>query len=121
MTVFPKPLRTGDLIAVTAPSSGVSGPAIARLDRALLSLRRHRWFDGLSGLLIGRSAGPAPNSPDSLSYTEALTAALGDLPYPVLYDVDIGHQPPQFTLINGAVARVQFIDGRGSIDQAASA
>jgi muramoyltetrapeptide carboxypeptidase LdcA involved in peptidoglycan recycling len=91
------------------------------LVRALLSLRRHRWFDGLSGLLVGRSAGPVPDSPNSLSYTEALTAALGDLPYPVLYDVDIGHQPPQFTLINGAVAHVQFNAGRGSIDQVASA
>ena len=91
------------------------------LVRALLSLRRHRWFDGLSGLLIGRNAGPTPDSTDSLSYTEALAAALGDVPYPVLYDVDIGHQPPQFTLVNGAVAHVHFIDGRGSIVQVASA
>jgi muramoyltetrapeptide carboxypeptidase len=91
------------------------------LVRALLSLRRHRWFDGLSGLLIGRNAGPTPDSPDSLSYTDALASALGDLPYPVLYDVDIGHQPPQFTLVNGAVAHVQFNAGRGSIAQVASA
>lgn len=89
------------------------------LVRALLSLRRHRWFDGLTGLLVGRNAGPVPDSPNSLSYTEALYAALGDLPYPVLYDVDIGHQPPQFTLINGAVAHVQFDAGRGSITQLA--
>jgi muramoyltetrapeptide carboxypeptidase len=91
------------------------------LVRALLSLRRHHWFDGLSGLLIGRNAGPVPASYESLSYTEALAATLGDLPYPVLYDVDIGHQPPQFTLVNGAVAHVQFRGGQGSIAQVASA
>jgi muramoyltetrapeptide carboxypeptidase LdcA involved in peptidoglycan recycling len=49
------------------------------LVRALLALRRHRWFDSLSGLLIGRSTGPVPESPDGLSYTEALSATLGDL------------------------------------------
>lgn len=91
------------------------------LVRALLSIRRHRWLDGLSGLLVGRNSGPAPASPDDLSYTEALVATLGDLAYPVLYDLDIGHQPPQFTLINGALAHVQFDAGRGSIAQVASA
>jgi muramoyltetrapeptide carboxypeptidase LdcA involved in peptidoglycan recycling len=89
------------------------------LVRALLAVRRSGWFDGLSGLLVGRSAGPVPDSPDSLSYAEALVSTLGDLPFPVLYDVDIGHQPPQFTLINGAVAHVEFAAGRGSISQVA--
>lgn len=39
MTRFPKPLHAGDLIAITAPSSGVSGPALARLDLVLSHLR----------------------------------------------------------------------------------
>lgn len=90
------------------------------LVRALLALRRHRWFDSLSGLLIGRSTGPVPESPDSLSYTEALSATLGDLRYPVLYDVDVGHQPPQFTLINGAIGHVQYQAGSGSVTQVAA-
>jgi muramoyltetrapeptide carboxypeptidase LdcA involved in peptidoglycan recycling len=87
------------------------------LVRALLAIRRSGWFNGLSGLLVGRSAGPVPVSPDSLSYAEALIAVLGDLPFPVLYDVDIGHQPPQFTLVNGAIADIEFAAGRGSISQ----
>ncbi|NER80669.1 MAG: LD-carboxypeptidase, partial [Leptolyngbya sp. SIO1D8] len=37
--------------------------------------------------------------------------------YPVLLDVDIGHQPPQFTLINGAMAEVKFWDSQGMISQ----
>ncbi|MCX7175074.1 MAG: LD-carboxypeptidase [Proteobacteria bacterium] len=80
--------------------------------RALWSLRLNRWFEGLSGLLIGRSAAPEPTAADSLTYHEALTAVLGDLKCPVIVDVDIGHQAPQFTLINGAFAEVVF-DGSG--------
>ena len=89
------------------------------LVRALLALRRQRWFDGLSGLLMGRSAAPSPELPTSLTYVDALTAVLGDLPCPVIYDVDIGHQPPQFTLINSAVALVRFEGRRGCITQTA--
>lgn len=87
--------------------------------RALLALRRHHWFDGLSGLLIGRSAAPTPEALTSLSYADALSAVLGELPCPVIYDVDIGHQPPQFTLINGAEAHVWFGGRQGWIAQTA--
>lgn len=93
-----------------------SPPALVR---ALLSLKRQRWFDGLAGLLLGRSAAPEPASPDSLGYVDALRAVLDDRPYPVLYDVDIGHRPPQFTLINGAHAQLRFAEGRGTVSQAA--
>lgn len=87
------------------------------LVRALLSLRRHGWFDHLAGLLIGRSAGPEPASADSLSYVDALRAVLGDMSFPIIIDVDIGHQPPQFTIINGTVAKVAFSGGRGTFEQ----
>lgn len=36
---FPRPLRPGDLIAITAPSSGVAGAALARLALVLANLR----------------------------------------------------------------------------------
>ncbi len=87
------------------------------LVRTLLFLKRHGWFEGLSGLLFGRSAGPNPEHPEALSYQEALQACLGEVDYPVLLDVDIGHQPPQFTLINGAMAEVKFWDNQGAISQ----
>ncbi len=87
------------------------------LVRCLLSLRRQGWFDGIAGLLLGRSAAPEPVDVGHLTYVEALNSALGDLPCPILYDVDIGHHPPQFTLINGAFARVRFENGAGSLTQ----
>ena len=87
------------------------------LVRTLLFLKRHGWFEGLSGLMFGRSAGPKPKETNALSYTEALQSSLADLNCPVLLDVDIGHQPPQFTLINGTVAEVKFWDSQGVIAQ----
>ncbi|MBS0444451.1 MAG: LD-carboxypeptidase [Proteobacteria bacterium] len=83
--------------------------------RALISLRWQGWFDGLAGLMLGRSAAPEVSTAQGLDYVGALRAALGGLPYPVLYDLDIGHCAPQFTLVCGALAEVRC-DGRlGSV------
>lgn len=82
--------------------------------RCLLSLQRHGWFDDLSGLLIGRSAVKPVTDPTALTEPEVLLRVFEGAPYPVLVDVDIGHQPPQMTLINGALARVSF-DPQGSV------
>lgn len=84
-------------------------PALAR---ALWGLRRNGWFDGLAGLLLGRSSGPDAPGPHRLSHDDALRRVLADLPCPVLLDLDIGHRPPQFTLVQGAWGQLHF-DGAG--------
>jgi len=75
--------------------------------RALMGLRMAGWFDGIRGLLLGRSAGPEATSPDALQAAMAVHQAVGDLPCPVIADADIGHLPPQMLLINGALAALQ--------------
>jgi muramoyltetrapeptide carboxypeptidase LdcA involved in peptidoglycan recycling len=87
------------------------------LVRALFGLRLNGWFEGLNGILVGRSAAPDATPTTDLSYIEALRSALGGVTCPVLYDVDIGHLAPQLSLVNGALARVKFHDGAGSIVQ----
>lgn len=88
------------------------------LVRALIRLRWAGWLDDLAGLLIGRSAASEPNGPTELRYLDALRNTLGNLPCPVLVDVDIGHRPPQFVLINGALAQVRWSEtAGGSIEQ----
>ncbi|MCA3242290.1 MAG: LD-carboxypeptidase [Rubrivivax sp.] len=82
-----------------------SPPAVVR---ALHRLRWAGWLDGLSGLLIGRSAAPVPGRAEDLQMGDALRHTLGTLPCPVLLDVDIGHVPPQMVLINGAHAQVRW-------------
>lgn len=91
--------------------------APVELLRALWSLRLAGWFDGVAGVLLGRSAGPDARDAQRLNYRGAVEAVLGDLPCPVLLDVDIGHRQPQFTLINGALATVRFAGDNGSITQ----
>jgi muramoyltetrapeptide carboxypeptidase len=85
--------------------------------RALHSLRMNGWFDGISGVLLGRNAISDSLQPDSFSYIDALQSVLGDLRCPVLYDLDIGHVPPQLSLVNGALAQVELHDGQASFVQ----
>jgi muramoyltetrapeptide carboxypeptidase LdcA involved in peptidoglycan recycling len=87
------------------------------LARALFSLRLNGWLEGLNGIMVGRSAAPDATQSTDLSYVEALGSALSGVSCPVLYDVDIGHLPPQLSLVNGALAKVRFRDGAGSVVQ----
>ena len=87
------------------------------LARALLALRLHGWFDGLQGVLIGRHAATDAAAADALDLRGAVELALGDLDCPVLIDLDIGHQPPQLSLVNGALAEVHCADGGGWVRQ----
>jgi muramoyltetrapeptide carboxypeptidase len=87
------------------------------LGRALHCLRMNGWFGELRGILLGRSAGPDADSSDAFTYLDALRSALSDAHCPVLYDLDIGHLPPQLSLVNGAFAKVEFTEGAGSITQ----
>jgi muramoyltetrapeptide carboxypeptidase len=69
--------------------------------RLLWSLRLAGWFTHATGILIGRTE--APGVP-GLTQLDAVESALGDLGIPVIVDFDIGHQPPQLPLVNGALA-----------------
>ena len=91
--------------------------------RTLWSLRLAGWFEGLSGVILGRSAGPngaqegheGPN--ERYVYTDALNDAFAGLECPVVYDADIGHRVPQMTLINGALAKIECGRGKGRVMQ----
>ncbi len=41
--------------------------------------------------------------------------ALGDVGIPVIHDFDIGHQPPQMPLVNGALADIRLSGGEGTV------
>ncbi|RCI96336.1 LD-carboxypeptidase, partial [Klebsiella pneumoniae] len=46
-----------------------------------------------------------------------LKAAFENIAVPVLYDVDIGHMPPQISLVNGADATVFFAENGSWVTQ----
>tara|TARA_Y100001956_G_C4127118_1_gene190827 strand:- start:3402 stop:4430 length:1029 start_codon:yes stop_codon:yes gene_type:complete len=76
--------------------------------RTLLSMKFKGVFKHINGLLLGRSAVPEPTDEEALTYYEAIQAGLADIGIPVIYDLDIGHLPPNLTLINGALASVEL-------------
>jgi muramoyltetrapeptide carboxypeptidase LdcA involved in peptidoglycan recycling len=43
--------------------------------------------------------------------------ALGDLSIPVLYDLDLGHIPPQLAIVNGALADIELTYATASLVQ----
>ena len=47
----------------------------------------------------------------------ALKNALGTLNVPIIYDVDIGHVPPQFVLVNGSYATVEYTNEKTLLTQ----
>jgi muramoyltetrapeptide carboxypeptidase LdcA involved in peptidoglycan recycling len=80
----------------------------------LWRMRLAGWFDGVRAVLVGRTHAP---SVDGFSQRDAVVRALGDLPVPVVLDVDCGHVPPALALVNGALTRVQIGGGRCTITQ----
>ncbi|CAM3906116.1 Microcin C7 self-immunity protein MccF [Vibrio aerogenes CECT 7868] len=82
----------------------MSPPALVR---AIHNMKFRGVFSVINGLLLGRSAAAKPLSEQSLHYHEVLSQYLTDLGIPVIIDMDIGHQPPNLTLINGATATVR--------------
>lgn len=83
--------------------------------RAFWQMRESGWFKYCNGIIVGRPDGYK----DKRDFTliDALNQGLGDLNVPVFYDADIGHIPPQMQIVNGAVGKVEFADGKATVRQ----
>lgn len=89
--------------------------SITDVKRTLWQMKENGWFDNANGFLIGRTA--SNTSMYDFTYEDSLRDVLGDLKVPVVYDVDIGHVAPQWTMINGAYAEFDYENGKGKILQ----
>ncbi|WP_373231034.1 S66 peptidase family protein [Cohnella sp.] len=85
----------------------------ADIYRHLWQMKVCGWFNNTNGVLIGRAAGYLPRK--NFELIDALEGVFGVMDIPVIYEVDIGHVPPQVTLINGAQAEIICRDGKGEI------
>lgn len=83
------------------------------LTRGLWQLKEAGWFEYAVGFLFGRPA--MFTSYSDTTYEEAVLSVLGDLGVPIILDADIGHKPPQLTMINGAIANLHITGPKGSI------
>lgn len=89
-------------------SFNLTAPA---LTLALWQLREAGWFRYAKGFVFGRPTF-YDDSPGS-SYEEVVMQELGELGLPIILEADIGHKPPQFTMINGGLGRLKSKDGKG--------
>ncbi len=87
----------------------------ADIYRTLWQMRTCGWFERCRGVLFGRPDGYGDNRDFTL--VDALAQSFSGLDIPVVYDADIGHTPPQMQIINGAMGRVQYDNGRATVRQ----
>lgn len=79
----------------------------------LWRLKQLGYFKYAKGFVFGRPL--MYNSWIEQPYEEAVLSILGDLDVPIIFNADIGHKGPQFSMINGAVAKVVSKGGKGVI------
>lgn len=82
--------------------------------RGLWQLKEAGWFSNISGFIFGRTM--TRSSCYGISFEEAVKEVLQELNVPIILEADIGHLPPQFTIINGAIVHIVSKDGKGKID-----
>lgn len=81
------------------------------LYRTLIQMRYAGWFQNTKAIIVGRTL--FESSETGMSYQEALTTSCEDIP--VIYDADIGHTNPHFTMINGAILNLNYKHHHASI------
>ena len=77
----------------------------------LFRMKDMGFFDHASGFIFGRVCFPGTFA--DISYIDAARKILGDAP--MVFEADIGHVSPKFTVINGALGEVKCQYGKGSL------
>lgn len=79
----------------------------------LWKLKELGWFENAKGFIFGRPCFYKAYS--EISYEQAVMTALEELNVPIIFDADIGHKEPQWTMISGAKAKVEYRDGKARL------
>lgn len=79
----------------------------------LWKLKELGWFENVKGFIFGRPC--FYKSYSDITYEQAVMTVLEELNVPVIFDADIGHKEPQWTMINGAKAKIEYRDGKASL------
>lgn len=76
---------------------------VLSISRAIWQLKNAGWFKYCRGFVFGRSV----HSEEIMDYTfEDAISQLKEFNVPVIYNCDIGHLPPSWTIIEGAMATI---------------
>lgn len=82
--------------------------------RAFFQLKHAGWFKHAKAIIIGR-----PNNKEELfgvNYKDANYSELKSLGIPVVIDADFGHVAPNFPIISGGYAKVDYNKGKCKIE-----
>ena len=77
----------------------------------LFKMKDIGMFENARGFVFGRVC--FPSSFADISYIDAAKKILGDAP--MVFDADVGHVAPKFTLINGAIGELRVFGGKGQL------
>jgi len=84
--------------------------------RRLWYMDQMGYFKNIKGVLIGRSF-MQQNEQEYFSFKEAVHRALDKFNVPIVFNVDIGHIPPQMYIVNGSYAIFEYKNGKGKLIQ----
>lgn len=87
--------------------------AAADLHRTLWQMDQAGWFKHAKGIIFGRPSGYSDT--EDLTYHDVFNEWQKKLDIPIIYDADVGHQPPQMLFVNGARGTVSYENGKGSL------
>lgn len=85
------------------------------LRRRLWQMQQAGYFDNCNGVLLGRE--PRDEFIGNYNYHQAISDTFDSLNIPVIEEVDIGHFFPQWLIINGSYAEVNYEKGKMKILQ----
>lgn len=92
------------------------------LYRTFLQMKYAGWFEHARAILLGRTL--FEKSESGMTYEDAVRMAFGSgdgsgaehARIPVIWEADIGHTIPHMTMINGAILRLDYENGRGTLN-----
>ncbi len=79
--------------------------------RTLLQMKYAGWFDHAEAVMIGRVL--FQSSETGMTYEDAVNAVFPDIPF--VFNADVGHTVPSFTMVNGALIDLEYKNSKGSI------
>lgn len=80
----------------------------------LWQMKERGYFKNIKGFVFGRPL--MYNTWIEQPYQTAVMSVLGDLDVPVIFDADIGHKGPQFSVVMGAKAKITSEGGKGMFE-----
>ena len=85
-----------------------------QLQYALRKMQLKGLFDNARAIIIGRTLIPGEATDED--YLNQIGRVLADSGVPLIWNADVGHTKPSFTLINGAIGHFTFDNGHATLN-----